>query len=71
MQASIVQCLSKPGQIVRVVAQTAWELKNGGILEVEAPIVRAGVQMDCSCACLCYLSMYHKIQKMASNNGQS
>jgi len=28
-----------------------------------------GVQMDCRCICLCYLS--HKIQKMASNNGGS
>ena len=24
--------------------------------------------MDCQCICLCYLSMHHEVQKMASNN---
>jgi len=30
-----------------------------------------GVQMDCQLACLCYLSLQHKIQKMTSYNGVS
>ena len=30
----------------------------------------AGVQMNCQCICLCYLSLHHKIQKMASNNAE-
>ena len=30
-----------------------------------------GVLMDCQCVCLCYFSLHYKIQKMASNNGES
>jgi len=46
--------------------------KNEGMMEVGAPLSGwGGIQTDCRCVCVCYLSLHRKIQKMASTNGRS
>jgi len=72
MQASIIRHLSQARINWDGCGRKGIRLKNGEMMEMGAPIVQmGGVQTGCRCICLCFLSLHHKIQKMASNNGGS
>ena len=60
-----------PGKIGRVVAEKTFGIKKGYNGGGSTESGWGAVQMDCQCICLCYLSLHHKIQKMASSNGGS
>jgi len=53
-------CLSVQSHILKTTCQDITKQSGWG-----------GIQTGCRCICLCYLSLHHKIQKMASSNGGS
>ena len=72
--ASIIWCLSHARINWGDWGRKGIRHENGGeMMEMEAPIVGMGWHPDglSVCVCFCYLSLHHKIQKMASNNAGS